>query len=551
MTTPATEDRSNIEETASDSVSETTADPLTNKIRPPPFPFSLESTWFLATAWVLLGVTNGYIQYGLESYLGLGAILLNTLATAVCAVVATFFYDGALTLVNEYRIWVNRDVELRLASLVARHWRIAINEDTTLEDQKEALMQDGTLQVPRTVFSAASELATLAVDCALVLAYHHVSFWPVLSGLTWMLRMFLELPHVLINGAVLVALFICGRWVVNTSLGCLLRLRVICDQIQLLIASCFRGPLALLKVYPSPGTLTRLTWLAISAMPTVMSWTFPTSILMPFANQGVDKLVEFVDAARRESSSLFSPELGRSWSNAGQLGTQVGLQLCLAALCFLAVFTYHFLCQEQLIVKQGELERGEIEFRDIGDDDRCIAAYWRAIALHLLSFTAYQIYGALVSAFELRPLFHLKTPPTLSSWRALRSSRQELAPTVFRVGLRGLLSLGTGLGIYVIHYILRQPAWLLIRILASMVTFEEAVLWKIRLTQDAVVSFKNHVLFIARQDFELKDKVLLAEGLMNILFNIRAPLIIVPPNYSINAFDPEAWAGQLIELPPM
>ncbi|KAK7924157.1 hypothetical protein PG985_006211 [Apiospora marii] len=539
-----------MEDTPSDSVSEEKADPLTDELRPPPFPFSLESTWFLATAWVLLGVTNGYVQLGLESYLGLGAILLKTLATAICAVVATFFYDGALTLVNEYRIWVNRDVELRLASLVARHWRIEINEDTTLEDQKAALMQDGTLQVPRTVFSATSELATLAVNCALLLAYHvlayYISFWHLLSGLTWVLRTYLGLPHVLINASVLVGLPICGPWVADTSLGRLLRLWDIYDRIQLGIVICFRAPLALLKVYPSPDIIQQLVWLTISGMLTVMSWALPTSILVPLADQGVDKLVRCVDATHRNSNALFSPESDRSWSSAGQLGAQVGLQLCLAALCFLAVLTFHYLCQEQLIVKQGELERGEIELRDIADDERCLAAYWRAIALHLISFTAYQIFEALVSAFELRPLLHLRAPPALSSWRALRSLRHDLALTAFRVGLRGLVSLGTALCIYAIHYILRQGAWLLIRIMASMVAFGDAVLWYSRLTQDTVVSLRDHVLFMARQDFKVKDKVLLAEGLMNALFDIKAPLVIVPPNFAIKAFDPEVWAGQLL-----
>ncbi|KAK7970247.1 hypothetical protein PG996_001318 [Apiospora saccharicola] len=538
-----------MEDTPSDSVPEEKADPLTNEIRPPPFPFSLESTWFLATAWVFLGATSGYIQLGLESYIGLGAILLKTLTTATYAVAATFFYDGALTLINEYRIWVNRDIELRLVSLVVWYWRIPINEDTTLEDQKEALMRNGTLQVPRAVFSAASALANLTVNCTLVLAYHvlayHVSFWHMLSGLTWMLRMFLGLPHVLINAPALFSLLICGRWVADTSLGNFLRLRGIYDQIQLVIANCFRGPLALLKVHPSPDTITKLTWLTISVLLAVTSWALPTSDLMPFADQGVDKLVECVDAAHTNSISLFSPEIDRSWSSAGQLSTQVGLQLGLAALCFLAVLTCHYLCQEQLIVQQGALERGEIEFRDIGDDERCLAAQWRAMALHLISFTACQVFGALVSAFELRPLLHLKAPLTLSSWRALRSSRHDLALTASRVGLRGLVSLGTGLGIYAIHYILRQVAWLLIRIMASMVAFGDAVLWCSRFTQDGVVSLRDHVMFMTRQDFKVMDKVLLAEGLMNILFNIRAPLIIVPPNFGIKAFDPEVWAGQL------
>ncbi|KAK8050015.1 hypothetical protein PG994_011745 [Apiospora phragmitis] len=435
--------------TPGDSVSNGELERLTDEIRPPPFPFNLESTWFLATVWLLLGATNLYVQHRLESYFGLGPILLNTIATSICAAATAISYDGVLTFVNEHRVWATRDVELTLASLVAWHWRIAINEDATLEDQKEALMQDGTLQVPRTVFGIASELVTWAVDL-------------------------------------------------------------------------------------------------IAAVLTAASWTLPAHIIMPFTDQDVHKWTGHVDAleslAHEKSGTLFSPAFGRSWSSAGQLGAQVGLQLGLAALCFVAVLTFHYLCQEQIIRTKGEVERGELDFRNVGEDERWLAAFWRAIALHLISFTAYQIFGAIVSAFELEPLLSLKAPPTLSSWVAQRS-RMRLAEAACWAGFRGLAAMVIGLGIYVIHCVLRQIVWLLIRVLASMVVFEDTVLWSSSLTQATVVEWKGHVLGIAGFDFKLKDKVLLAQGLMNCLFDIRAPLIIMPPNNGILAFDSEVWAG--------
>jgi len=517
---------------------------FTDAIRPPPFPFNIEGTWFLATTWVLLGATNAYVQSGLESTLGLGPILLKTLATAIGAGAAMVFYDGALTLVNEKRIYTNHDIELTLASLVARHWRIALNEDATLEDQKEALMQAGTLQVPRTVYAAASELATGAVDCALALAYH-VSFWQLLSVVIWMLRLFLGLPDILINAATLAGLLLCGRWLSDTNVGRFLRLWDVCDKTQSLIASCLKSPLALLGSHWSPDTIKQLTLLAICAILTTASWALPTNISMPFTDQDVDILAEHVDILKsfiyERWSYLFSPKFDGSWLSMGQFGAQVGLQLCLAAVCFLFVLIYHYLCQEKIYRTKGQVARNEIDPRFIGEDDRGMAAMWRAAALHIISFTAYQIAGMIVSALELDPL--LKSAALAPKLQDVLSLGEDWAQAAYGLGVRGIAMLGTGLTIYAIHCVLRQIVWLLIRILAWTTVFEDAVAWYSTFTQPAIATLKGHVLPIAGLDFKLKDTTLLAQGLMNFLFDIRAPLVIMPPNYSINMFDPEAWAN--------
>ncbi|KAK6843059.1 hypothetical protein PG987_003919 [Apiospora arundinis] len=515
---------------------------FTDAIRPPPFPLNLESTWLLATVWVLLGATNVYVQSGLESILGLGPILLKALVTALSAVASAYFYDGKLALVNEKRIWMNLDVELMIASLVARHWRILIDEDATLEDQKEALMQNDTLQVPRTVFAVASELATWAVDCALVLIYH-VSFWHVLSGLIWMLRVFVGLPSVLINTAILVGLLVGGRWLADTNIGRILRLWDICDIIQSLIASCLRGPLALLGLQLSPETIKQLTILAICAVLTATSWALPTDI-MPFTEQDVDKLAGLANTLEsiiyEKWGSLFSPKFDGSWASVGKLGAQVGLQLSLAAVFFVFVLVYHYLWQQELICSRGQVERGEIDFRYVAEDERARAAAWRTAALHIISFTAYQVAGMIVSAFELEPL--LNSTASVTSLRDVRSIREYCIKTAYWLRIHGLSSLGTGLGIYTIHWILRQLTWLLVRALAWTATFEDAVAWYSRFTKGAIVNLKHDRLYLAGLDFKLKDKVLLAQGLMNFLFDIKAPLVIAPPNYSIQAFDPEVWA---------
>ncbi|KAK8088617.1 hypothetical protein PG997_003578 [Apiospora hydei] len=512
-------------------------DRLTDEIRPPPFPFNLESTWVLAIVWLLLSASNFYVQHQLESYLGLGHILLKASTTLACAAAAAIVYDGVLTFVNEKRVWATREIEFTLASLVARHWRIVLDEDAALEAQKKALMQAGTLQVPRTVFGVTSELGIWALDCALVLVYH-ISFWQVLAGLLWILRALRGLPDVLVNAALLAALLMCGRF---------LHLRNTYDKVELTVASSLKGFLGFLKLPVSLDTTKQLTRLLFSAVLTATSWALPTDIIVPFTGQDVTKWAGHVDALKsfiyEKMGTLFSPTFDESWSSAGQLGAQVLLQLGLAAVCFLFVLGYHYLCQEQIVRTWDEVQRGAMNPRDVGDDERYVAAFWRAIALHLISFTAYQIFGAIVSAFELEPLFRLKASPTLNTWGYVLRSRHTLAAAAVWVVSRGLAALATGFCIYAIHYILRQITWLFIRILAAMVMFEDTVMWCSSLTQAALVDWKGHILHIASMDFKLKDKVLLTQGMMNFLFDIRAPLIIVPPNVGIMALDPEVWAG--------
>ncbi|KAK8126046.1 uncharacterized protein PG998_001805 [Apiospora kogelbergensis] len=447
---------------------------FTDAIRPPPFPLNVESTWFLATIWVLLGATNAYVQLGLDSILGLRSILLKTIATVIVAGLTMVFYDGYLTKVNEERRWINHRVELILASLVARHWGIALNEDATLEDQKEALMQGGTLQVPRTVFAATSELATGAVD----------------------------------------------------------------------FARCLESPLALLDSYWSPGAIKQPALVALCAILTAASWALPTDVIMPFTGQDVDILARHVDTLKSfiygRWSYLFSPKFDGSWLSVGHFGAQAGLQLSLAAVCFLFALIYHCQSQEKISRARSQWERGEVDMRYVDEDDRVTAAQWRATALHIISFTAYQVAGMMVSALELEPLLQSTAlAPKLRDVLSLREDRPEAA---YRLGIRVIALFVTGLSICAIHWVLRRIVWLLIRLLTWTAAFGDAVAWCTTFTRPSLARVKSHVMDTVGLDFKLKDKTLLAQGLMNCLFDTRAPLVIIPPNYSIHAFDPEAWA---------
>ncbi|KAK8113706.1 hypothetical protein PG999_005775 [Apiospora kogelbergensis] len=516
---------------------------FTDAIRPPPFPLNVESTWFLATIWVLLGATNAYVQLGLDSILGLRSILLKTIATVIVAGLTMVFYDGYLTKVNEERRWINHRVELILASLVARHWGIALNEDATLEDQKEALMQGGTLQVPRTVFAATSELATGAVDCALVLTYQ-VSVWQLLSAAIWMSRLFLGLPNILVNAAVIAGLLLCGRWLSDTNVGRFLRLWDVCDKVKSLVARCLESPLALLDSYWSPGAIKQPALVALCAILTAASWALPTDVIMPFTGQDVDILARHVDTLKSfiygRWSYLFSPKFDGSWLSVGHFGAQAGLQLSLAAVCFLFTLIYHCQSQEKISRARSQWERGEVDMRYVDEDDRVTAAQWRATALHIISFTAYQVAGMMVSALELEPLLQSTAlAPKLRDVLSLREDRPEAA---YRLGIRVIALFVTGLSICAIHWVLRRIVWLLIRLLTWTAAFGDAVAWCTTFTRPSLARVKSHVMDTVGLDFKLKDKTLLAQGLMNCLFDTRAPLVIIPPNYSIHAFDPEAWA---------
>jgi hypothetical protein len=212
----------------------------------------------------------------------------------------------------------------------------------------------------------------------------------------------------------------------------------------------------------------------------------------------------------------YAPSMDDIWASTWRLGGQVTLQIVLATVLFLVIFLLRAKAVLALTAYQDVDHMERLQFW---------AVNLRGTAVHLVSYTAYQVISFIVAAYRLNDIHAAKW----TTWRwshivGLRGNHLNFPGGQFQEYV--LLSVVMGIMALVVHLALRAATRALIKLCSS--TWTSFILWKTLWTASTVERIVDVYLRAMEGDFSLDDRVVY-RALMTLLFGDLGPLPMTIP----------------------
>lgn len=511
-------------------------------------PLTIDTTWVLAASWLLLAAGNLGIQYQVHVYLALPSVVLRAAVTVGCALCATEFYDGYMMQIYKYRTILIMHIEEALLLALGFAFRTPRdeNEDRPRRERIEQLWQRGTWQAAPVLHAVLTDV--LARICEGLIMVAHAAFWWPPDLMPWTYD---ESP-LLLRPFLFVLYFVwywMALWVVMQNVKNYLPHTVlsVLDWVARVVHWPARSALRV-RLMPEAALWyvhKVVTATIVGCLTATFLWARSLHV-SAHAAHAWDASVQMLNAVIQRDGMVLNylvPDATDFYPAAAQLGIQVSLQAAVAALCYALMVMYRLMLDYQLQVnfRQRELGLRVPPVHRVGLGDRFSAAWYRAVAVNLMTFTAYQLFffarSALGTAAYLDSRVLIGTP-----WRILFFCQNDNWRIYgYMVAESLLVSLVTALALYFTHVLLRWYTWVIFCLLVYTEVFDLLVYWYTDIVTVFTATLKHGVYPFVFLDFRMANKPLIAHALMAFLFKPEGPLLIVSPNENAVPFDPEGW----------